>query len=52
MSDSKSKHVWYDKEARRWVSAPFSYLPRVRHKPTGRRRVTRDAVRATIGGVR
>lgn len=49
---SKNKHVWFDEAERKWKSEPFSYLPRVRHKPHGRRRMTRDAVRATIGGVR
>lgn len=50
--ESKTKHVWYDAEARKWVSAPFTYLPKCRHKPHGRRRMSRDAVRATEGGVR
>lgn len=52
MSEPKFKHVRYDNEARRWVSEPFAYLPKTRHKPHGRRRMTRDAVRATTGGVR
>lgn len=46
------KHVWFDEREKKWKSAPFSYLPRVRQKPNGRRRMTRDAVRATISGVR
>jgi len=52
VGEPKSKHVWYDTEARKWVSTPFTYLPKTRHKSHGRRRMTRDAVRATIGGVR
>jgi len=52
VSEPKLKHVWYDAEARKWVSAPFAYLPKTRHKPHGRRRMTRDAVLATAGGVR
>lgn len=37
-----------------WTRAGFEHWhARVRkHKPAGRRRMTRDAVRATIGGVR
>jgi len=46
------KHVWFDEKLKKWVSAPFSYLPKFRHKEKGRRRMTRDMVRATIGGVR
>jgi len=49
---SANKHVWFDPEEKKWKSAPFAFLPRVRHKPRGRRRETRDSIRATIGGVR
>jgi len=52
MSEPKSKHVRYDAEQRKWASEPFSYLLRYYHKPARRRRMSRDAVRATIGGVR
>lgn len=44
MSEPRAKHVRYDAEKRRWVSEPFTYLPRVTHKPSGRRRLTAEAV--------
>lgn len=52
MSVSVNKHVWYDDTAKRWVSAPFVFLPTRRHKAHGRRRASCDSVQATEGGVR
>lgn len=43
MSEPRAKHVRYDAEKRRWVSEPFTYLPRATHKPRGRRHMTRQA---------
>ena len=43
MSEPRAKHVRYDAEAKQWVAAPFSYLPRILHKASGRRRLTAEA---------
>jgi len=46
------KRVYYCPERKQWVSEPAILGPKNKHKPKGRRRASRDAVRATISGAR